>query len=237
MKNNVLAVMQPYIFPYIGYFNLINSATHFVFYDDVDYIKQGWINRNRILINGHPSYFSIPLSNGRSGVQIREVKVFNLSHFYKKFKRTLEQSYGKSPFFDIGLSYVEKVLLSGEENISKLAELSISEASNMLEIEASVYRSSSDFSDSKGIGRSERLISIAQQLNCKTYVNSINASFLYDKQYFSMRGVNLSFIKPKLVGYNQLNATKFIPGLSIIDLIMNLSLDEIKSQLDSYELV
>ena len=66
-----LAIMQPYVFPYIGYFQLINAVNKFIFYDDVDYIKQGWINRNQILLNGKAYLFTIPLADASS---LRKIK-------------------------------------------------------------------------------------------------------------------------------------------------------------------
>jgi len=93
--------MQPYVFPYIGYFQLIELADVFVFYDDVNFIKQGWINRNNVLANNKSLLFTIPLNKISSFVKINEV-IINENFFNKwqnKFLRTIEQSYKKAPFF------------------------------------------------------------------------------------------------------------------------------------------
>ena len=70
-----LAIMQPYLFPYLGYFQLIAAVDKFVFYDDVNFIKNGWINRNRLLISGKVNYITIPLSGASSFLKINQVLV------------------------------------------------------------------------------------------------------------------------------------------------------------------
>ena len=107
----------------------------------------------------------------------------------------------------------------------------------MLEIDCKILEASKHFSETKGMERSERLISITKKLNCGTYVNSIEGRFLYDKEQFKAKNLDLKFIKPIFVSYKQINAREFIPALSIIDLLMNQSADEIKSHLCSYELI
>ena len=110
MNSGVVAVMQPYVFPYIGYFNLMKCTSHFVLYDDVNFIKRGWINRNRILNNGSPAIFSIPLSNTSQNSIISEIRTANLEHFKKKFLRSIEHAYAKAKYFGVGYEYVDKVL-------------------------------------------------------------------------------------------------------------------------------
>src|SRR5687768_13108726 len=95
-----LAIMQPYLFPYIGYFQLMHAADKFVVYDDVNYIKGGWVNRNRILVNGKPHMFTLPLKNAGSNIKINEIEVSGgeLMKWREKFLRTLQQAYAKAPF-------------------------------------------------------------------------------------------------------------------------------------------
>ncbi|MEM8617470.1 MAG: WbqC family protein, partial [Pseudomonadota bacterium] len=187
-NSGVVAVMQPYVFPYIGYFNLMACASHFVLYDDVNYIKQGWISRNRILNNGNPLTFSVPISQGSSNSQINEVKTVNLERFKKKFLKTLEQAYAKAKYYDVGYEYVDEILGSGENTISNIARLSITYVSEILEMNCKIYESSKYFSETRGAGRSERLINITKKLDCSTYVNSANGSSLYDKKQFECSG-------------------------------------------------
>ncbi len=236
MNNDILAVMQPYVFPYIGYFNLMKCSSHFVLFDDVNFIMRGWVNRNRILSNGSPVTFSIPLSKSSQNSIIREVRVADLEHFKRKFRRTLEHSYAKAKYFDVGMEYVDKVLNDEKDTISEIAKLSITCAADMLGIDCNIHESSKNFSDTKGMERSERIISIAGRLNCDSYVNPAGGVLLYDKEHFKAHGVDLKFIKPNFIPYEQAYSKDFVPALSVIDLMMNQSIDEIKNHLCSYEL-
>jgi len=237
LKFKTLAVMQPYIFPYIGYFNLLNSCDVFVLYDDVNFIKQGWINRNRVLNSKNEVMFSVPLVNQSSNLAINEVTVANYERFKVKFLRTIEQCYSKAIHFEVGLDYVTEVLNTEFTSISELASSSIEVAKERLNLQCEILTSSEQFAHTKGMERSQRLIAMAQILGCNRYVNSVNGSFLYDKNEFSNNGVELKFIKPTLLPYRQCNAREFHAGLSIIDLMMNLSVEEIRTHLDSFELV
>lgn len=237
MQGKVLAVMQPYLFPYVGYFSLINSSTDFVFYDDVAYIKQGWINRNRILANGQPKLFSVPLVNGSSNVLIKDVEMSDNVKFRTKLFKTLEQSYSKALYFKRGMEYAMNVLSSEERSLSSLAIKSVNLACEIIGVSSQKYCSSIDFPDSRGINRSERLLKICAALQCSTFVNPIGGSHLYSKDSFFKRGVELKFIKPRTVDYSQLKANKFFPNLSIIDLLMHLPEDEILAAVQSYELL
>jgi hypothetical protein len=237
MQDKVLAVMQPYLFPYAGYFSLMHSSTDFVFYDDVDFIKQGWVNRNRVLVNGQPQLFSVPLVNGSSNVSIKDVLISENARFYTKLIKTLEQSYSKALFYARGMEYVMSVLSPEERNLSTMAIKSVNLASEIIGITPRKFHSSAYFADTKGVDRSERLLRICESLQCKTLVNPIGGCHLYSKDVFSKRGVELKFIKTKIVDYSQLKTTAFVPNLSIIDLLMHLPSDEILEVVQSYELL
>jgi hypothetical protein len=233
----VVSVMQPYIFPYIGYFNLAQASDIFVFYDDVNYIKQGWINRNRILINKTPYTFSIPLKNGSSFELIKNVLISDLDKFKSIFYKQLEQSYCKAKYFNIGIKYVEDVLSLDSDSISRLAIKSVMDFFTLVDIEKQFMVSSESFPSSKGIDRADRLLDIVKSVGSSHYVNTIGGMPLYDKAYFAERGVKLSFIKPLILEYGQVGKGDFVAGLSIIDVLMNIGIDGIRTHLDSYELV
>ena len=237
MTRRTLAVMQPYLFPYIGYFNLLSCCSEFILYDDVNYIKQGWINRNRILSANGEITFSVPLSNQSSNSLINEVKVLNFERFKKKFEIKIEQCYAKSKYFESGMIYVDEVLGSNFSSIGELASNSIKVAVKKLGINCVLYNSSKDFPNTKGMGRSQRLISMANDTRCSSYVNTMSGSFLYNRECFLNHGVELKFLKPKILPYKQFNSKEFVAGLSVIDMMMNLSVDEIRAHLNSYELV
>ena len=88
-----LGIMQPYFLPYIGYWQLLNAVDQYVIYDDVNFINRGWINRNRILINGKPAYFNLPVLGASQNKLIREIKVNPDKKLMDKNLKTIELAY------------------------------------------------------------------------------------------------------------------------------------------------
>ena len=124
-SNGSLAIMQPYIFPYVGYFQLIEAVDKIIFYDDVNYQKQGWINRNRILLNGSDFLFTIPVKGASSNKPINRIEPQLNNRSISKFKAQLRSCYRKAPFFNDINVLVDKVFDSEFESISDLAIKSI----------------------------------------------------------------------------------------------------------------
>lgn len=230
--------MQPYIFPYIGYFQLIKSVDVFVFYDDVNYIKQGWINRNKILVSGKELLYTIPLKDAGSFVTIRETQI-SQKLFIKwraKFLRTLEQSYKKAPYFEEVYKIIADVLKIDFTSIADLAYESIIKISNYIGLTTKFVCSSSNYSDTKLLDRESRLIEIIKRNNAVCYINPIGGQDLYKKESFFKNGIELYFIKSKQVIYKQFD-NEFVPWLSIIDVLMFNRPDEVNSMLDQFELL
>lgn len=234
---STVAIMQPYLFPYIGYINLVAASDYFVFLDDVNYRKGGWINRNRVLINSEPHLFTVPLSNASQNRLIRDVCISQKSDFKEKFLRKLAHAYKKAPYFSQGMHYVKKVLDGQEDSISCLAADSIQEFCRMIGLDRLFFRSSELSPDTRGMEKSDRLISIAKRTGAGTYVNAYGGTELYDKGYFRENEVILTFVKPELHPYRQGTASKMVPGLSVIDMVMHLSLEEIHAQAFRYEVL
>ena len=233
-----VAVMQPYVFPYIGYFQLIKAVDKFIFYDDVNFIKGGWINRNNILINKNKSLFTIPLDKASPFVAINQT-IIN-SNFYEnwklKFLKSIEQSYKKAPFFEETYSVVEKILNKKFEKISDLAICSIIEISEYLKINTQFEISSERYPLTGEVDKLDRLVSICKINKADNYINPIGGMELYSKTDFLKNDIILNFIKANPITYTQLN-NEFVPWLSIIDVIMFNSIEEISELLDKYELV
>lgn len=234
-----IAIMQPYIFPYIGYFQLLNAVDHFVFYDDVNYIKGGWINRNNILVSGKASFFTIPLEKSSSFSEIRKINTHSILYqsFLKKFIKTLKQNYKNAPFFNNVYPIIIKILEPSEvNNIGALSAKSVKEISNYLQLNKTFHTSSEEFSESKDKDRTERLITITNDLNCIEYINMIGGQQLYSKDDFKVADIKLNFLIASIDLYPQFK-NEFVPGLSIIDVLMFNSIEEIKIMLNNYELV
>lgn len=234
----ILGVMQPYFFPYIGYFQLIKHVDRMIFYDDVTYIKNGWIDRNRILINGSPHYFKVPLDAASSYRRICDIglnsKCFEM--WRSKFLRQLQSTYGSAPFYSIGMDLVEDVLFTECNSIGELAMLSVKKVTNYLKIQTIFLQSSVDYDNSE-LNRSERIIDFCKIEGCNTYVNNYSGFDLYNVEYFSSEDVSLNFLKPFIKEYSQRNRNVFVGGLSILDLIMNIDSDDIINEQFKYTIV
>jgi hypothetical protein len=229
-----VAIMQPYIFPYMGYMSLVHATDIFVFYDDVTFIKQGWINRNRILLDGEPQTFTVPLVGASSNRLIHEVQVFEFEKFKQTFLRRLKQTYCRAPCFAEGIRYVENVLAEERGSISAIAQASVQGFFELLGFEKKFLRSSVAFPHTKGLDRADRLIEITRELGSSEYVNPVGGETLYEKGVFSDRGINLRFLQPVFRDYFQPKARVFVAGLSVIDAVMNLPRAELRRRLDDY---
>lgn len=229
--------MQPYFMPYIGYFQLINAVDKFIFYDDVTFIKQGWINRNQILINNQPSMFSIPLSNASSHVLIKDVLISENTYlkWKKSFLNSIKFSYKKAKNYDQIVVLIERILSAQFKTISELAISSIIEVSKYLELKTEFEVCSNVYSNINLNGQ-ERLLEICKNEKIKTYINPIGGMELYSKNVFFEENIELFFIKTNKSIYKQFSEN-FVPFLSIIDVLMFNDIDEIKLQLDNFSLI
>lgn len=233
-----LAIMQPYIFPYLGYFQLIHAVDKFVFYDDVNFIKGGWINRNKILVNGEERIFTIPLDKASSNKKINEIPVHPVlfDRWKKKFMRSLDQTYGKAPFFDLVRPLVSNVIESGEEMISGLARKSVIAVSDYIGIDT-VYIKSSQVYQNSDLRAQERVIDICNKEKASEYINAIGGYELYHSNEFQTHSIDLKFIEPSLQSYQQGGVNYFIKGLSIIDVLMFLPVIEIRQYIKAGTLI
>lgn len=228
--------MQPYIFPYIGYFQLINAVDKFVFYDDVNFIKRGWINRNRILLNGKEALVTIPLIKASQNKIISEIDLFDNEKMKENLISKIENAYKKAPYYDEVINLIRKIINADILNIGNYAANSIIAVTNYLEINTKFYYSSIQSPESKGIDKADRLIYICKNLGADQYINTIGGQKLYDKKYFDNNQIDLCFIKTLDIEYKQFNHP-FIPFLSIIDVLMFNSKENTKIILANYQLV
>jgi len=229
--------MQPYLFPYIGYFQLISATDAFVIYDDVNFIKQGWINRNRLLVNSRPSMFSVPLDNAGSFRLIKDIGLSSKDYlrWKGKFFRTMELNYKKAPYYEEIMPLVESVFNGCTGFIGRLALDSIRHVCKYLDIRLTWIESSS-FYDNRHLIGAERVIDICRLSGADMYINAIGGRNLYDKKTFEENGIVLKFIRSKAVVYSQYG-DEFVPDLSIIDVLMFNSKLKVKSYLGEYELI
>lgn len=230
-----VAIMQPYFFPYLGYFQLVQAVDHFVLYDDVMFIKKGWINRNRIMMQGQDFMFTIPLEKQSQNKTIRESTVAWNSEFPSKFLVQLRSAYKKAPHVESVMSLIEGVLVEKPSSLAELAGSSVKVTWDYLGLKKAFYYSST-LSVSSELGRAERLIEITKSFKESVYVNAANGKALYDKPSFAHQGVELQFIESELPVYSQGNNPDFLAGLSMIDVLMWNDIPRIREMLTSYTL-
>jgi hypothetical protein len=227
-----VAIMQPYLFPYIGYWQLINAVDTFVIYDDVNFIKQGYINRNTIFSNGKGQRITLELLGASSFKLINEIELGNNK---TKILKTIKQNYAKAPFYENIIYLIEDILNNEEKNLARFIGYSLEKISNYLELETK-FLYSSDLKKDSALKAQDKVIDICKNLNARKYINSIGGQELYSKEIFKKNGMELNFLKTELVEYKQFK-NDFIPYLSIIDIMMFNSKNEIKKMLNRYELV
>ena len=226
-----LAIMQPYIFPYIGYFQLINSSDYFVVYDDVAYIKQGWINRNKILVNDTEFIFTIPLRNASSFITINKTEINQALYpnWKAKFYKTVTMEYAKAPYFQPAFDLIASVLDDKHNTICELATNSLLMTSKYLGINTCFILGSMHYNNDQLKGQ-ERIIDICKKENADIYINPNGGRELYSKRYFADYNIILRFLKSDEVHYPQFS-DNFVPWLSVIDVLMFNSPDYIKNVL------
>lgn len=230
-----LGIMQPYFFPYVGYWQLINEVDAYIIYDDVNYIKGGWINRNRILVNGKPSYFNVQMKEASPFKKINEISVANDSITKRKMLSTLIMNYKKAPYFDDAFPVLKDIIENNEDNLAKYLEYSIRKICKYLDIETKIIVSS-DIEKNNELKGKSKVIHICKILNAIDYVNAIGGQELYDYESFNDNGLCLNFLKTHDIIYQQFN-NEFVSNLSIIDVMMFNSKEEIKNILKDYELI
>ena len=229
--------MQPYFFPYIGYFHLIKSVDEFVIYDNIQYTKKGWINRNRILSNGEDKILTIPIKKDSDYLNIQDrIIADSWSKDKNKLLNTINNSYKKSPQFNNIFPIVHECLSSLEVNLFKFILNSLTILNSYLEIKTKII-TSSDISIDHSLKSQDKVMAICKNLKATTYVNAIGGQELYNIEDFSNKDIKLKFVKSNPLVYKQYK-NEFIPWLSILDvLFFNDKKDIIKYLNNEYSLI
>lgn len=227
-----LAIMQPYFFPYIGYFQLIHAVDTFVIYDDVNFIKGGWINRNFILSQGEKMRITLQLLGASPNQLINQVKVGDNRN---KLLKTIQQSYARAPHYPEVVGLLEEVLSSEETNLAKFLDHSLRRICDYLGLQPRWFLSSNLHKDVSLRGQ-DKVLAICKELGANHYINMPGGMDLYDHVSFKANDIRLSFVEPRIIEYTQ-SEHDFVPYLSIIDLMMFNSQQQCRSMLKEYDLV
>lgn len=226
------AIMQPYFFPYIGYYQLAYEVEKFVFLDDVNYIKKGYINRNSILLNGIRHDFSVPVSKIS---QNRTIRSHEYNGDFSRFLKMLEQNYKKAPHFNTVISLIKEVVLDSNNNVAHKNAQSIILILDYLGVSRQ-FLFSSEIELEEDCKGQNRILALCKKLGFDEYRNAIGGQDLYSRETFGAVGINLKFIQSNICPYPQFKH-EFVSHLSIIDLLMHCDKQTIKSQLYNYSLL
>jgi hypothetical protein len=231
-----IAIMQPYFFPYIGYFQLIHSVDEFVVYDNIEFTKKGWINRNRILVNGIDVYISLPLKKDSDFLHVKDrflADTWDVER--KKMLNRIIESYRKAPFFRETYEVLERCIMYEDHNLFNFIFHSVLTLVNYLNIDTKLTVSSTLSIDHQ-LKSEDKVIAICKLQQAGVYINPIGGVSLYDKERFLSHNLELKFQKSNTINYKQFNK-EFIPWLSIIDVMMFNSKDDLASFLTNYSKV
>lgn len=230
-----IGIMQPYFFPYIGYWQLINIVDKYVILDDVNYINRGWINRNRILFDGKPRYFNIILKGASQNKLINEIEVDNGVKQVERNLMILKQAYKKAPFFQQAFPVIESIFYEKESNLSRFNGILIQKICFYLGIKTELIFSS-DLQKNNCLRGQEKIIDICRNLHATDYYNAIGGKDLYCQEKFSQYNIKLHFICADVIRYKQFD-NSFWDNLSIIDVMMFNSREKIWDFLNMYRVV
>ena len=229
----IVGINQPYFIPYIGYWQLIDSVDLFAIADNYNYIKRGWVNRNRILDKDTVRYYTLDVERASQNRYITD-------HFLKPLDKEkklshLDVYYHKAPYFNEGMELMDRIFSFEGNNLADFLYNSICLVSEYLGIRTKIVRTS-DYEQDPFLRFADRVYDYCRQMGADEYHNPIGGMALYSFEEFAAHGLKLSFVEAIPREYPQ-SSSEFIFGLSIIDIIMNNNLEQIRQLLDSRRLI
>jgi hypothetical protein len=234
-----VAIMQPYFFPYLGYFSLIKHSDLFVLLDDVQFIRHGWIDRNRIL---KPEigwqYINCPLNKHSRETAIKNLKVRIEDKWKDKILAQLIHYKKKAPFYEDTICLLENIFLEEINDLSTFNQKSLQSICEYIGFSSNIKKIKDlDLCIEPPSKPDEWALNICKSMgNVKRYINPIGGKTFFDKNKYDINNIELYFQNFKTENYTQ-KGNVFEPGLSIIDVLMFNSLDDINRMLDHYELI
>jgi len=229
-----VGIMQPYFFPYLGYWQLLFAVDRYVVYDDVTYIKGGWINRNNILLNGKAHLITLPLEHSSPYKKINEINIIQDLKQREKVIRTIESAYKKAPFYESFFTEISNLIMYSK-TIADLNYETILFVKNYLSLSTEILLSS-ELKKNNELKGQDKVIHINKLLGSDTYYNAIGGMELYDKLAFDNEGLQLYFLKmDSTIEYKQFKK-EFVANLSILDVLAFNSPNEICKLLGRYQL-
>lgn len=232
-----VGIMQPYFFPYLGYWQLMNAVDRYVVYDDVNFINRGRVNRNAILMNGAAHNINLILCGASQNSHINQIEVNADLKTQNKLLRTLEMCYSKAPYYVQVAPLISSIIRQRETNLAKYLYQSFQIVGQYLGINTELIMSS-ELEKDCSLKLEKKIIAICKLLGADEYYNSVNGIPLYEphRDEFAQAGIKLCFPKMREVSYPQFK-NEFVPNLSIIDVMMFNSQDECRRLLTEYDII
>ena len=230
-----LGIMQPYFLPYIGYFQLLASVDQFIVYDNIKYTKKGWINRNRMLMNGTDAMFSLPLKKGSDSLDV-VARELTTDFDRTKLLNQIKGAYSRAPHFELTYPVLEQIVRHEDANLFRYIHNSIVRLCEHLGIQTEI-RISSEIAIDHELKGQDKVLALCKAAGADTYINTIGGVELYSKDNFRIHGIELQFIKARSFEYAQFGAP-FVPWLSIVDVLMFNPLNTVRVFInENYQLV
>lgn len=224
--------MQPYLFPYLGYFQLIARVNRFVLLDAVQYIRHGWINRNRILKPAEGwQYFILPLAPHHQTDPIGSIQYQTDPGHRQKILRQLDHYKKRAPYFNQTMELLQHCMQSPEHSVARFNQFCLQQTCQYLGLNTPVQLSADlplDYNQVQHAG--QWALEITRQLGGTAYCNPVNGRDLFLPAEFEAAGIALQFWEARLPAYSQRRPV-FEPGLSIVDAMMFNSPAEIRQML------
>lgn len=233
-----LGIMQPYFFPYLGYFSLIKHTDHFIFFDTPQYERRSWMNRNRILnSNKEAAYISVPLQKAPRETAIKDMLIDNSQNWKADMVAKMPHYKKHAPYYKETVELFERLLAP---EYKSLADLNIATTTGICKHlgigkEFQIF-SQMDMNMDNVSEADEWALEITRQLGYDTYINPPGGMSFFDREKYKNAGIELQFLQSKLPPYVQ-RIGRFEPGLSILDVLMFNTVDEINAMLDEFELL
>jgi len=227
--------MQPYLFPYLGYFQLLSAVDEFWLLDDVQFIRRGWMNRNRILVSGREHPFTVPVISGSRDRLVRDVNFHaDAVPALERLTRTMRHAYAATPGRTEAIEMLESVISFANEHSSHLdfttlTRYALLEFSIRLGVDTPVRRSS-ELSMPTDIRGQQRIIAVCVGADGSHYLNMEGGRALYSPEQFADNGIFLQFLSPVLRPYPQ-SSGAFVAGLSILDLVATVDRDRLNEMI------
>lgn len=231
----IVAIMQPYFFPYIGYFQLMKAVDCFVFYDDAQYMKGGWVNRNRILQDGAAAWWTFPIDRDDYRLPIHQRRYARSPARIRSLLGKLDGAYRDAPHAASTLALAATYFDGEQTMVSTFNQAHLADIARRLGIRCK-FLVSSQLEQDRALTGEARVVDLCRRLGATRYLNAIGGTALYDAATFARAGIELGFVQPALTDYPQLGRPH-VPLLSIIDVLMFNPIEQVRAMLDRHAIV